>query len=267
MSRIEGKIALISGAASGIGAQSARVLAAAGGIVVVTDVNEAAGRQLVGGIEAAGNRARFHRLDVTQEEDWDAVTTQVCAEFGGLDVLVNNAGIECIRNIEDLTLDEWRGICRVNLDGVFLGTKYGIRAMTSGSSSRPRGGSIINLSSVAGLVGTAGQSAYNMTKGGVRLFTKSAAIECARLGYGIRVNSVHPGVIETPLVEAAWSEWTKVGFGADEAETRQNVLGLHPIGRLGLPDDVAKAILYLASDDSDFVTGTELVVDGGLTAG
>ena len=163
MSRIDGKIALISGAASGIGAQSARVLAAAGGVVVITDVNEAEGRQLAGEIEAAGHSACFHRLDVTREEDWDAVTARVCDDLGGLDVLVNNPGIECIENIEDLTLEQWHRICRVNLDGVFLGTKYGIRAMTSGSTSRPRGGSIINLSSVAGIVGTPGQSAYNMT--------------------------------------------------------------------------------------------------------
>lgn len=267
MCRIDGKVALISGAASGIGAETARTFAAAGGVVLATDVNEEAGKRLVAEIESAGHAAEFQALDVTREEDWERVIRQACDRHGGLDVLVNNAGIECIKTIADLTLEEWRRVCRVNLDGVFLGTKYGIRAMTEGSTARPRGGSIVNLSSVAGIVGTPGQSAYNMTKGGVRLFTKSAALECARLGNGVRVNSVHPAVIETPLVEAAWKGWTEVGFGENEEETRANVLALHPIGRFGQPIDVAKAILYLASDDSSFVTGAELVVDGGLTAG
>ena len=266
MNRIDGKVALVSGAGSGIGAETARTLAAAGGTVVLTDVNDAAGERVTAEIRAAGHAARFHHLDVTREADWHDVTRRVCEEHGGLDVVVNNAGIECIKLIKDLTLDDWHQICRINLDGVFLGTKHGIWAMTDGSTTRPKGGSIINLSSVAGIVGTAGQSAYNMTKGGVRLFTKSAAVECALQGYGIRVNSVHPGVIDTPLVDAAWKGWTDVGFGANEEETRQAVLALHPIGRLGQPSDIARAILYLASDDSSFVTGAELVVDGGLTA-
>ena len=266
MSRIEGKVVLISGAASGIGAQTARTLAEAGGVVVLSDVNEKAGQQVAADIAASGHDARFYRLDVTSEEDWKDVTGRVSRELGGLDVVVNNAGIECIKLIADLTLEDWHLVCRINLDGVFLGTKYGIWAMTEGSTSRAKGGSIINLSSVAGIVGTPGQSAYNMTKGGVRLFTKSAALECARLGNAIRVNSVHPGVIDTPMLAAAWKGWTEVGFGKTEEETRRNVLGLHPIGRFGRPVDIAMAILYLASDDSAFVTGAELVVDGGLTA-
>jgi len=267
MNRIDGKVALVSGAGNGIGAETARTLAAAGGVVIVTDIDEAAGARVAADITAAGRRAHDYRLDVTQEADWREVTRRVCADHGGLDVVVNNAGIECIQRIADLTLDDWHRVCRVNLDGVFLGTKYAIWGMTEGSTTRPQGGSIINLSSVAGLVGTPGQSAYNTTKGGVRLFTKSAALECANLGCGIRVNSVHPGVIETPLVAAAWKGWTDVGFGATEQETRDNVLRMHPIGRLGQPADVARAILYLASDDSSFVTGAELVVDGGFSAG
>jgi NAD(P)-dependent dehydrogenase (short-subunit alcohol dehydrogenase family) len=266
MSRIDGKVALISGAASGIGAETARVLAEAGGVVVLADIDEAGGARVTAALKAAGHGAHFQRLDVTREQDWKSVTRHVCDELGGIDVVVNNAGIELIKRIADLTLDDWHRVSRVNLDGVFLGTKYGIWAMTEGSTRRPKGGSIVNLSSVAGLVGTPGQSAYNMSKGGVRLFTKSAALECAQLGYGIRVNSVHPGVIETPMVAAAWKEWSAVGFGATDAETRANVLALHPIGRLGRAEDVALAILYLASDDSSFVTGAELVVDGGLTA-
>ena len=266
MSRIDEKVVLISGAASGIGAETARALAEAGGVVVLADIDDAGGARVTGALKAAGHDVHFQHLDVTREQDWQSVTRHVCDDLGGIDVVVNNAGIELIKRIADLTLDDWHRVSRVNLDGVFLGTKYGIWAMTEGSTRRPKGGSIVNLSSVAGLVGTPGQSAYNMSKGGVRLFTKSAALECAQLGYGIRVNSVHPGVIETPMVAAAWKGWSAVGFGATEAETRTNVLALHPIGRLGRAEDVARAILYLASDDSSFVTGAELVVDGGLTA-
>ena len=266
MSRVDGKVALISGAGQGIGARTTEVLAEAGAIVVVTDVNEGKGRAMAEKIQAAGHRARFQRLDVTQEADWKTAIEQVCDEFGGLDVLVNNAGVELIKPIATLTLEEWRWVTQINLDGVFLGTKYGIWAMTEGSTRRPKGGSIINLSSVAGIIGTAFQSAYNMTKGGVRLFTKSVAHECGLLQNGIRVNSVHPGLIQTPMGEQLLKEFTALGSGASEEETRQRVQSLYPIGRLGEPDDIAKAILYLASDDSSFVTGAELVVDGGFTA-
>jgi len=191
---------------------------------------------------------------------------EVCSSFGGLDVLVNNAGVELVKSIADLTLDDWHGVSRINLDGVFLGTKYGIRAMTEGSTSRPKGGSIINLSSVAGLVGVAFTSAYSMTKGGVRLFSKSAALECGLLRNGVRVNSVHPGVIRTPMVDAELPKWTAMGFGQDVSDTLKNITAMHPIGRFGEPREVAKVILFLASDDSSFVTGAEFAVDGGFTA-
>jgi len=264
MNRIEGKVALVSGAGQGIGAKTAEILAAAGATVVVTDIRESNGIKVTEKIKDAGYRAVFKKLDVTVESDWKEVMEQTCGEFGGLDILVNNAGVELIKPIAMLSLEDWHWICRINLDGVFLGTKYGIHAMTAGSTKRPKGGSIINLSSVAGLIGTAFQSAYNMTKGGVRLFTKSAALECAALKNGIRVNSVHPGVIQTPMGEELIREFSRLGGSVDAA--RENVRSEHPIGRLGEPEDVARAILYLASDDSSFVTGAELVVDGGLTA-
>jgi NAD(P)-dependent dehydrogenase (short-subunit alcohol dehydrogenase family) len=266
MCDLKGKVALVSGAGQGIGARTAEVLAQAGAIVIVTGRTDAPCMAVVERIRAAGYAAHFRHLDVTREEDWKTVMDDVCATFGGLDVLVNNAGIEMVKALADLTLEDWHRVCRVNLDGVFLGTKYGIRAMTEGSTTRPKGGSIVNVSSVAGLVGTAFMSAYNMTKGGVRLFTKSVAHECGLLGNGVRVNSVHPGVINTPMVEAELPKWTAAGFGSNDHETLRNVLAMHPIGRLGEVDDVAKAIRYLASDDSSFVTGAELVVDGGLTA-
>ena len=229
MCDLKDKVALVSGAGQGIGARTAEVLAEAGAVVVVTDVIDATGEATVSRIRAAGHQAHFQHLDVTREDDWKSVMSDVCAKSGGLDVLVNNAGVE-------------------------LGTKYGIRAMTDGSTSRPKGGSIINLSSVAGLVAGAFQSAYCMTKGGVRLFTKSVAVECARLKTGVRVNSVHPAVIRTPMWEGAVSAATALRVGKDDEETRALVLSKHPIGRLGEADDVAKAIRYLASDDSSFVT-------------
>ena len=160
MCDLKGKIALVSGAGQGIGARTAEMLAEAGAVVVVTDVNDATGEATVARIRAAGHQAHFQHLDVTREDDWKSVMSDVCAKSGGLDVLVNNAGVELIKPLAELTLEDWHWICRINLDGVFLGTKYGIRAMTDGSTSRPKGGSIINLSSVAGLVAGALQSAY-----------------------------------------------------------------------------------------------------------
>jgi NAD(P)-dependent dehydrogenase (short-subunit alcohol dehydrogenase family) len=266
MCDLEGKVALVSGAGQGIGARTAEVLAEAGAVVVVTDVNDSTGEVAVARIRAAGREAHFRHLDVTREEDWNSVMSDVCAKFGGLDVLVNNAGVELLKPVAQLTLDEWHWICRINLDGVFLGTKYGIAAMTEGSTSRPKGGSIVNLSSVAGIIGSAFQSAYNMTKGGVRLFTKSVAHECGLLGNGVRVNSVHPGIIRTPMMDAALKERIALGISKSEEEAMALGLSKHPIGRFGETDDVAKAIRYLASDESSFVTGAELVVDGGFTA-
>jgi len=266
MCDLTGKVALVSGAGQGIGARTAEVLAEAGAVVIVTGRTDAPCKAVVERIRAAGHQAHFRHLDVTLEADWRGVMEEVCAKFGGLDVLVNNAGVELIKPLDDITLEDWHGICSINLDGVFLGSKYGIRAMTKGSTSRPKGGSIVNLSSVAGMVGQGFQSAYNMTKGGVRLFTKAVAHECCMLRNGVRVNSVHPGIINTPMSTAGMPRYTAVGYGRNDEETLQNALAMHPIGRFGEPDDVAKAILYLASDDSSFVTGAELAVDGGFTA-
>jgi len=259
MNRLDNKVAMITGAASGIGAQTARLFAEAGAEVVMVDINERDGVALARDIVAEGGRAHFYSLDVTRDDHWRSVMATVAAEVGTLNVLVNGAGIECAKLIDDLTLEDWHRVSRINLDGVFLGTKYGIRAMT-------RGGSIINISSVAGLVGSPGQSAYNMTKGGVLLFSKSAALECGRLGNGVRINTVHPGVIDTPMLTATLPDWTAVGYGETNEETMETLLAMHPIGRIGQAIDVAKGILFLASDDSSFMTGSELVIDGGFTA-
>lgn len=253
MGRVEGKVALVTGGALGLGQAAAQMLAREGAKVAVTDVNVEEGEKTVEGIRANGGEAIFLRHDASSEEDWKAAIQATLDAYGRLDVLVNNAGIGFLANVEQTTLEDWRKTQSVNLDGVFLGTKYGIEAMRKSG-----GGSIINLSSIEGLVGDPDLAAYNASKGGVRIFSKSAALHCAREKYGIRINTVHPGYIWTPMVEA-------VSQGTD-TEKYQALVDLHPIGRLGEPDDIAYGILYLASDESKFVTGSELVIDGGYTA-
>ena len=254
MDRVKGKVAIITGGASGIGKATASLLAKEGAKVVIADINEVNGKKVAEEIRREGGKALFVKHDVTSESDWSQVIEKTLAEFGKLDIMVNNAGVMLVKKIEDMSLEEWRGLMSINLDGVFLGTKYAIRAM-KGSG----GGSIINLSSVAGLVGTIDDtSAYCASKGAVRLFTKAAALECSKAGhnYNIRVNSVHPGLTETPLAEPMLK---------DKA-LKKSLEDRHPIGYLGKPIDIAYAILYLASDESKFVTGAEMVVDGGWTA-
>jgi NAD(P)-dependent dehydrogenase (short-subunit alcohol dehydrogenase family) len=266
MCELQGKIALVTGAGEGIGARTAEVLAEAGANVVVTGRTDGPCLELVERIRSAGHEACFRHLDVGVEDDWRRVLDDVCASLGGLDVLVNNAGVLLIKPVTEITLQEWHDLARVNLDGVFLGTKHSIRAMTDGSTTRPRGGSIVNLSSVAGLVGVGFYSIYSMSKGGVRLFTKAVAAECAMLRNGVRVNSVHPGVIATPMAVEGIPGLMSVGYGRDADEINRVIVDKHPMGRLGTPDEVARAILFLASDASSFVTGAELAVDGGFAA-
>jgi len=251
--RVEGKVALVTGAASGLGKATAKMLAREGARVVVTDRNEAGGREVAASLGEAG---LFVKLDVTREEDWTQALEKTLAHFGRLDVLVNNAGVGVAKDVEALSLEEWRFVHAVNLDGVFLGCKHGIAAMRK-SGAR---GSIINVSSVAGLVGVANLAAYNSSKAGVRLLTKSVALHCAKQGYGIRCNSLHPTFIDTPMVE----DLARVSGNPDAAKAF--MAKQIPLGRLGEPDDVAYAVVYLASDESKLMTGSELVLDGGSTA-
>lgn len=253
MGRVADKTALITGGALGIGRATAELLAREGANVVVTDVKEKEGREAVEAIRAQGGQAIFVLHDAADETQWKAAIQAAIDQFGQLDILVNNAGIGIAGDVEATTLEQWRKTQSVNLDGVFLGTKYGIEAMRKSG-----GGSIVNLSSIEGLVGDPDLAAYNASKGGVRIFTKSAALHCARQGYGIRINSVHPGYIWTPMVEAV--------SGGKDTDKYRHLVGLHPIGHLGEPDDIAYGVLYLASDESKFVTGSELVIDGGYTA-
>ena len=263
MDRVKGKVVILTGAAGGLGPAQALLLAREGAKVVLTDIVEIAPEDTIQEIRRAGSETVFVRHDVTSEQDWAEVIKQTLSSFGKLDVLVNNAGVLINKAIADMTLEDWRRVTSVNLDGVFLGTKHAIGAM-----KKSGGGSIINLSSVAGLVGMPGDSsAYCASKGGVRLFTKAAALQCSKLGHGynIRVNSIHPGFIMTSMLEKAMRAAATI-TGCTYEEARKLREDSTMIGRLGVPEDVAYAVLYLASDESSYVTGTELVVDGGYTA-
>ena len=255
MNRVAGKVALVTGGGLGLGRASALLLAREGAKVVVTDVKEAEGRATADDIIDAGGEAIFIRHDVASEAEWAGAIEMTLSRFGRLDVLVNNAGVALGADVETTTLDQWRWLMSINLDGVFLGTKHAIAAMRKSG-----GGSIVNLSSIEGIIGDPNLAAYNASKGGVRIFTKSAALHCAKAGYKIRVNSVHPGYIWTPMVE------NYLAAQPDPAGAKQAVCALHPVGHLGEPDDIAYGVLYLASDESKFVTGAELVIDGGYTA-
>lgn len=255
MNRVAGKVALVTGGGLGLGRASALLLAREGARVVVTDVKVKEGRAVADEIIDAGGEAIFIRHDVALESDWDDALATTLSRFGRLDILVNNAGVALGADVEHTSLEQWRWLMAINLDGVFMGTKLAIGAMR-----KIGGGSIINLSSIEGIIGDANLAAYNASKGGVRIFTKSAALHCAKAGYKIRVNSIHPGYIWTPMVEDYLAQQP------DPAAAKQFAASLHPIGHLGEPNDIAYGVLYLASDESKFVTGAELVIDGGYTA-
>jgi 3(or 17)beta-hydroxysteroid dehydrogenase len=254
MARLANKVALVTGGARGLGAAQCKLFAREGAKIAIADIDLAAADALAAEINAAGGAAKVYKLDVTDEAAWDSVVGAVVKDFGGLDVLVNNAGIGRIASVEDCTFAEWREVMSINLDGVFLGTRAGIRAM------KARGGSIINMSSIYGIVGSELTAAYNASKGGVRNFTKSAALHCAKGGYGIRVNSIHPSFIMTDMVIGAASKLP------DPEGFLKELIARHPIGKLCEPDDVAYAALYLASDETRNQTGIEIVVDGGYIA-
>ena len=247
--RLENKVALISGGARGMGAVEAKMFAAEGAKVVIGDMLGDEGRQVEAEINESGGECVFVQLDVTDENAWqDAVATTV-ARFGKLDILINNAGIARINSVEDTTSEEWDLVMDINAKGVFLGTKAAIPEIRKAG-----GGSIVNISSIAGLTGGR-TSSYAASKGAVRLLTKSTAIQYA--ADGIRCNSVHPGVIETPMT-------TPIMLNTPEG--RELNASRHPLGRFGQPEDIAYGVLFLASDESSFLTGSELVIDGGLTA-
>jgi NAD(P)-dependent dehydrogenase (short-subunit alcohol dehydrogenase family) len=248
--RLQGKVALITGAAHGMGETEAKMFAKEGAKVVVADVDEAGGQQVVAGIAEVGGEALFVRLDVTSEADWQRAVDAAVSRFGRLDVLVNNAGISGSSGVDLLDTRAWDQVMEVNAKGVFLGLKYAIPAM-----QKAGGGSIINISSISGFVGQDYiHMAYNASKGAVRIMTKSAAVQFAK--DGIRVNSVHPGVMPPMRTSRVTAN----------AEQRQRMLAQVPMGREGRREEVGYAVLFLASDEASYITGTELVVDGGYLA-
>jgi 3(or 17)beta-hydroxysteroid dehydrogenase len=266
MNRLDGKVALLSGAARGIGGQTARRMAEAGAKVVIGDILEDKGQEIAKEITDAAGDARFVRLDVTREDDWDAAVQTAVQAHGKLDILVNNAGLFLGREIEEVSLDDWHRLVSVNLTGVFLGTKHCAPALRESAKNAPHGSAIVNLASIAGLVGSQLDPLYSMTKGGVTTFTKAAALSFGRKGDRIRVNSIHPGVIETDMGFQTFTARANQAGSSDAETARQQAMSMHPIGRLGVADDIALGVVFLASDDAGFMTGSGLVVDGGYTA-
>src|SRR5471030_195497 len=255
MNRLDGKVAFLSGAARGIGAATARLMVKAGARVGIGDVLDEPGRKLAKELDAL-----YVHLDVTNEASWAEAMDATVKKYGKLDVLVNNAGIFNGKGVEEATMDEWHRLVAVNLTGVVLGTRAALPYLKKSK------GCIVNTASIAGLVGSQLDPLYSLTKGGVTTFTKSTALEFGRKGYGIRVNSIHPGVIDTDMGQQTFAMRAKALGTNDTEATRKVSTGMHPIGRLGAADDIAKGIVFLASDDAAFMTGSGLVVDGGYTA-
>jgi NAD(P)-dependent dehydrogenase (short-subunit alcohol dehydrogenase family) len=247
--RLEGKVALITGAARGQGAAEARMFAEEGAKVILADVTDQEGMAVAAEIAEAGGDALYVHLDVTNEDEWESAVKSAVASFGKLDILVNNAGIWRRGHVLETSSEQWDDIMDVNAKGVFLGTKAAIPAMRKAG-----GGSIINISSTAGLVGSKTSAAYSASKGAVRIFTKSTAVQYA--AEGIRANSIHPGPIDTDMGDQVWPD----------ATSREAAIARTAIARIGTADDIAYGALYLASNESSFVTGSELVIDGGVTA-
>lgn len=265
VSRLDGKVALVTGGARGLGAEIADALLQMGASVMISDLLDSLGEQTCKALDAKHpGRVAYVHQDVTQEADWEAAVAATVQRFGGFHVLVNNAGIETAALFADCELADFQRTMRINVEGTFLGIKHAIRSMRPGGAAG-QGGSIVNLSSVAGWVGSPTLGAYCASKGAVRLLTKAAAVECGKLGYGIRVNSVHPGVVKTEMGVNVVNNFAKLGLAPDEASADAMIESLHPLG-YGQPSDVANAVLFLAGDASRWVTGAELVTDGGATA-
>ena len=252
--RLTGRVAVVSGGASGIGRATCARLVAEGARVVAADRDEARGRETVA---ALGDAAVFEPLDVTRRESWDPVIDRAVSEFGGLDILVNCAGIVAEGTVEDTTLAAWQHMLAVNVDGSFFGCQAAIAAMKERG-----GGAIVNLSSVSGLQGSPTQIAYNASKGAVRAMSKEIAIYCGHRGYGIRCNSVHPGVVDTPMVRRYFE-----AAGKDEEAVHREWVTGQAIKRMAAPEEIAGLIAFLVSMDASFATGAEFVIDGGATAG
>lgn len=252
--RVEGRVAIVSGGGRGLGAAICYRLAEEGAAIAVADIDLGSAQVIARDLVENGASARAYALDVTDEASWQALYLAVESDLGTPGIVVNNAGIAAPGSAEDTDFADWKRILAVNLDGVFLGTKHGIVAM------KAHGGSIVNISSIKGIAATSFSTAYDSSKGGVRIFTKTAALHCAEQKYNIRVNSVHPGWVRTEMVIEGMAKIENGDAVLDE------IRALHPLGRFAEPEEIAHAVLFLASDEASFVTGAELVIDGGYTA-
>jgi NAD(P)-dependent dehydrogenase (short-subunit alcohol dehydrogenase family) len=266
MKNLSGRVALVSGALRGIGLAIAERYLAEGAAVVLTDLASPEDPSVTAVLDRLGSAASYLKLDVANEADWQAAEAQVRARHGRLDILVNNAGIDCTGAVEALELTAWRRIMSINVDGVFLGTKTFTTLLAQTGRTTRFGSSVINISSIMGLVGYADTSAYNTGKGAVRLFTKSVAIEFATKRTPIRVNSIHPGFVNTPLLEIGMRKWVALGMAEKPQDLIDQIAAATPNGRLAEPAEIAGAAYFLACDDSSYCTGSELVIDGGWTA-
>ncbi|WP_372730366.1 SDR family NAD(P)-dependent oxidoreductase [Novosphingobium sp.] len=264
--RLKGRVAFVSGGLRGIGLACAQRFLAEGAEVVLSDLDAEDSDTVRGVMAQLGQAASYISANVAKEEDWERAVALVKERHGKCHILVNNAGIDLTGPVEELSMDGWRRIMSINVDGVFLGTKHFVPLMAQSGTEFRGGSSIINVSSIMGLVGMNEVSAYNASKGAVRLFTKGIAIEFAQKKMPIRANSLHPGFVETPLLKAGFQRWVDQGFAEKPDDLVAGVVGMTPIGRLAQPEELASAAFFLASEDSSYMTGTELVIDGGYTA-
>jgi NAD(P)-dependent dehydrogenase (short-subunit alcohol dehydrogenase family) len=266
MTRLEGRVALVTGGLRGIGLAVVERLIDEGGTAIIADLKTADDGDVTQLLARLGPQAHYIPLDVTQEAQWEAAAAQVRATFGRLDILVANAGVDCTTRVEEISLADWHRIMAVNVDGLFLATKHCATLMSETGKTTRGGASIISISSIMGLVGIADASAYNTSKGAVRLFCKATAIEFAKKNMAIRVNSVHPGFVRTQLLEEGLQGWVDQGLADSTAAIIEGLGAQTPLGRIAEPGEIAPAVAFLASDDASYITGSELTVDGGWTA-
>ncbi len=264
--RLAGRVALVTGALRGIGLATSERFIAEGATVILTDLSAAEDALVTETLARLDGKAHYYKLNVASEDDWLALRDAVTAQFGRLDILVNNAGIDLTGAMGEIKLADWRRIMAINVDGVFMGLNAFTRLLAESGKTTPAGSSVVNISSIMGIVGMPEASPYNASKGAVRLFTKATALEFAQARTPIRVNSVHPGFVETPLLRTGMERWADAGRAESAQALVDSVAQATPIGRVARPEEIANAIMFLASDEASYMTGSEMVVDGGWTA-